>query len=58
MVPPGTSDLNPDANAVPTLVAVRQACRWQIALYHNTPAAFHGRPEASQALIEELRLVL
>lgn len=58
MVPPGKSDLNPDANAVQTLVAVRQGDRWQIALYHNTPAAFHGRPEASQALTEELRRLL
>jgi uncharacterized protein (TIGR02246 family) len=58
LVPPGKSDLNPDANAVQTLIAVRQDGRWRIAVYQNTPAAFHGRPEASQALTEELRRLL
>jgi uncharacterized protein (TIGR02246 family) len=58
MVPPGGTDLNPDANAVQSLVAVRRNAQWRIALYHNTPAAFHGRPEASQALTDELRQLL
>jgi uncharacterized protein (TIGR02246 family) len=58
LVPPGKSDLNPDTNAVQTLVAARQDGRWRIAVYQNTPAAFHGRPEASQALTEELRQLL
>jgi uncharacterized protein (TIGR02246 family) len=58
MVPPGGSDLNPAANAVQTLVAARRDGRWRIALFHNTPAAFHGRPEASEKLTEELRQAL
>ncbi|HKG25405.1 MAG TPA: SgcJ/EcaC family oxidoreductase [Thermomicrobiales bacterium] len=58
LVPPGKSDLNPDANAVQTLVAVRQDGNWRIAVYQNTPAAFHERPEASQALTDELRQLL
>jgi uncharacterized protein (TIGR02246 family) len=58
MVPPGQSDLNPAVNAIQTLVAVRQGGRWRIAVYQNTPAAFHGRPEAVQALTEELRQLL
>lgn len=58
MVPPGGADLNPAANAVQSLVAARQDGRWRIALFQNTPAAFHGRPEASERLTEELRQVL
>lgn len=58
MVPPGGSDLNPHVNAVQTLVAVRHGEEWRIALYQNTPAAFHGQPERSQALTEELRQLL
>jgi len=58
MVPPGKSDLNPAVNAVQTLVAARQDSRWRIAVFQNTPAAFHGRPELSERLTEELRQVL
>jgi len=58
MVLPGQSDLNPDLNAIQTLMAVRRGGDWRIALYQNTPAAFHGRPEASQALTHELRQLL
>jgi uncharacterized protein (TIGR02246 family) len=57
MVPPGASDINPATNAVQTLVAVRRGA-WRIAVFHNTPAAFHGRPEAGEALSAELRAVL
>ena len=55
MVPPGQSDVNPAVNAVQTLIAVKGAGGWSIALYQNTPAAFHGRPEAVEALTRELR---
>jgi uncharacterized protein (TIGR02246 family) len=58
MVPPGQTDLRPDVNVVQSLVAVQRAGRWQIALYQNTPAAFHGRPEATRALTDELRELL
>jgi uncharacterized protein (TIGR02246 family) len=60
MVPPGQSDINPAVNAIQTLVAVRQQedGRWRIALFQNTPAQFHGRPEASEALTRELRRLL
>jgi uncharacterized protein (TIGR02246 family) len=44
MVPPCRSDLNPAVNAVQTLVAAKQDGRWRIAIFQNTPAAFHGRP--------------
>src|SRR5215469_14437728 len=60
MVPPGQSDINPAVNAIQTLVAVRQQedGRWRVALFQNTPAQFHGRPEVSEALTEELRRLL
>src|SRR6266540_3892491 len=58
MVPPGQSDLNPAVNTIQTLVAARRDGRWRIALYQNTPAQFHGRPELSQALTEELQQLL
>ena len=58
MVPPGQSDLNPDVNAIQSLVATRNDGRWLIALFQNTPAQFHGRPELAQQLTEELRQLL
>ncbi len=58
MVPPGQSDINPTVNAIQSLVAVKQLGQWRVALFHNTPAAFHGRPEASEQLTAELRQVL
>jgi uncharacterized protein (TIGR02246 family) len=57
MIPPGQADLNPDANALQTLVAARRDSRWRIELFHNTPAAFHGRPEEREKLTDELRRV-
>jgi uncharacterized protein (TIGR02246 family) len=58
MVPPGQSDINPAVNAVQTLVAVRYDDHWRIAVYQNTPAAFHGRPELGARLTNELRQAL
>jgi uncharacterized protein (TIGR02246 family) len=55
MVPPGKSELNPALNTIHTLVAANQGDRWQIELFQSTPAAFHGRPEASEQLTAELR---
>jgi len=55
MVPPGKSDINPETNAIQSLIAVRSGDGWQIALFQNTPAQFHGRPEQAKALTEELQ---
>lgn len=54
MVPRGGHALNPKVNAVQSFVAVRSGDAWKIALFQNTPAAFHGRPEESAKLTEEL----
>jgi uncharacterized protein (TIGR02246 family) len=58
MVRAGRSDLIPDVNAVQSMVAVRKPDQWRILLFQNTPAAFHGSPEMSEHLTEELRQVL
>lgn len=58
MVRGARSDLIPDVNAVQSMVAVRKPDQWRILLFQNTPAAFHGSPEMSEHLTEELRQVL
>jgi uncharacterized protein (TIGR02246 family) len=58
MVPRGKSELNPALNATQTLLIKRHDERWLIELFQNTPAAYHGRPEAVEALTQELREVL
>ncbi|HEV8579721.1 MAG TPA: SgcJ/EcaC family oxidoreductase [Thermoanaerobaculia bacterium] len=58
MVPPGQSELNPAVNAIQSLVTARRDGRWRIALFQNTPAQFHGRPELARQLTEELRQLL
>ena len=59
MVPRGGNDINPALNTVHTLVAVRDDNRaWRAVLFQNTPAAWHGRPNDSAALTEELRDVM
>jgi uncharacterized protein (TIGR02246 family) len=55
MVPPNKTDINPEVNAVQTMVAARRGSDWHVALFQNTPAAFHGRPDDAKALAEELR---
>lgn len=58
MVPPGKAELNPAVNAVQSLVVIGHGADVRIALLHNTPAAFHGRPELAAELTLELTDVL
>jgi uncharacterized protein (TIGR02246 family) len=58
MVPPGNQAINPATNAVQSLVVAAQAGHLKIALLHNTPAAFHGRPQLVEQLTHELTEVL
>lgn len=58
MVPPGQLDLNPAVNAIQSLVASRREGAWQIELFQNTPAQFHGRPELAEQLTGELRALI
>ena len=55
MIPPGEQDINPQTNAVQSVVAVRTDAGGRIAHLQNTPAAFHGRPDEVQRLTDELR---
>jgi uncharacterized protein (TIGR02246 family) len=54
MVPPGKKEINPATNAIQSLIAINQNNEWQIVLFQNTPAQFHGRPELSARLTKEL----
>lgn len=54
LVPPGKSELNPATNAIQSVVIVGSEREAKIALFQNTPAAFHGRPELSERLTAEL----
>ena len=59
MIPAGEGDFDPALHTVHTLVAVDEGSgRWRISLLQATPAAWHGRPEAREALTEELRGLL
>jgi uncharacterized protein (TIGR02246 family) len=58
MVPPGKTELNPAVNAIQSAVIVGSSGPLKIALLHNTPAAFHGRPQVAQQLTDELTGVL
>ena len=55
MVPPGQSKITPAVNTIQTLVGQKEQEQFLIALFQNTPAAFHGRPEAVEQLTKELQ---
>ena len=55
MVPPGRKEINPEVNAIQSLVAIKETNAWSISLFQNTPAQFHGRPELAEALTLELQ---
>ena len=59
MIPAGENDIDPDLHTLHTMVAVDEGGgRWRISLFQATPAAWHGHPEAREALTEELRGLL
>ena len=58
MIPAGKSDLEPKLNTHQTLVATHQNGAWRVALFQNTPAQFHGRPDLVESLTEELRQLI
>jgi uncharacterized protein (TIGR02246 family) len=55
MIPHGERDLKPELNAIQTLLAVKRDDAWRAAMFQNTPAAFHGRPDEVKKLTDELR---
>jgi uncharacterized protein (TIGR02246 family) len=58
LIPPDKDDINPDLNAVQTMVAVKKGDAWKIALFQNTPAALHDRPDDAKKLTDDLRAKL
>jgi uncharacterized protein (TIGR02246 family) len=58
MIPPNSDDINPALDTIHTLVAVEHAEGWRASLFQSTPAAWHGRPQDSAELTEELRDVM
>ena len=59
MVPRQGNDINPSVNAIQSLVAEKdEAGVWKVALFQNTPAAWHGRLADQEALSNELRQVV
>lgn len=58
MVPAGQADINPQLNAVQTIVAARHGGLWRIVHFQTTPAQYHGRPDLAQQLTDELRQLL
>jgi len=57
MIPPGKNEINPKVNAIQSLVLVKTDYGFRIAFLQNTPAAFHGRPEAVEQLTNELNKI-
>jgi uncharacterized protein (TIGR02246 family) len=55
MYSPAKPEINPQTNAIQSLVAVKKGGTWAIALFQNTPAQFHGRPDLSEALTKEIQ---
>jgi uncharacterized protein (TIGR02246 family) len=52
MVPPGESDINPERNAVQTLIGREIEGTWHIALFQNTPAQYHGLTDELRELLQ------
>jgi uncharacterized protein (TIGR02246 family) len=55
MVSPPEKQINPKTNAIQSLVVVSEMGHFRVALFQNTPAAFHGRPQVAERLTEELQ---
>lgn len=58
MAPPGRTVLSPAANAVQTLIAVRDGAGWRVVLFQNTPAQYHGHPELAAQHTAELQALV
>jgi uncharacterized protein (TIGR02246 family) len=58
MVPPGQASVDPERNAVQSLVAQEDGDTWRIVLFQNTPAQYHGRPELTDQHTAEVQQVL
>jgi uncharacterized protein (TIGR02246 family) len=57
MVPPGGGTLIDKVNAQQSVVIVDESGAAKVALFQNTPAAFHGRPQAVERMTDELTAI-
>ena len=57
MIPRGGTAVDAGKNAVQSLLAEHDGTAWRIQLFQNTPAAFHGRPQAAAELTAELQRI-
>ena len=55
LIPPDKDDIDSELNAVQSMIAVHKSGSWKIAHFHNTPAAYHQRPDLAKQLTEELK---
>ncbi|MGG1661113.1 SgcJ/EcaC family oxidoreductase [Brevibacillus sp. NRS-1366] len=58
MIPSGQTELKPELHTHQTLVATKKGETWQVTLFQNTPAQYHGRPELVEQLTQELKEAL
>ncbi|GAA4460855.1 hypothetical protein GCM10023093_04360 [Nemorincola caseinilytica] len=58
MVAEGHTDITPSVNAIHSITATRIDGNWRIALFQNTPAAYHGHPELAEQLTADLRAAM
>lgn len=58
MVAQGHTDITPAVNALQTLIVTTENGEPRIALFQNTPAAYHGRPELSDQLTADLQAAM
>jgi uncharacterized protein (TIGR02246 family) len=57
MLKPKQKEPSSDTTAIQSLIAVKESDLYRIALYQNTPAAFHGRPQLVQEMTDDLRKI-
>jgi uncharacterized protein (TIGR02246 family) len=57
LVPPASRAVKAEVNAHHTVVAERLNDRWQVLLYQNTAAQFHGRPQLVEQMTKRLQEV-
>ncbi len=53
-----TGVINPTLNSIQSLVACKREGVWRVALFQNTPAQFHGRPDLVAEMTAELQALL
>lgn len=54
MAPHGDGKLDPKLHAIHRLTCVHRSGDWRAALFHNTPAQLHGRPQDVEQMTRDL----